>query len=134
MSLLEQRAPASHLQRREQSGADKRATVLVAIGFALTLAAILGLPGPDSWFMGAAPAIAILSGFPALLGLIMERFRGGFARMLLLAGAAALAAFGATYLGRADGVRVVVAYFIPAALFAGAALTLAAPRMRAKAT
>lgn len=134
MSLLEESAPPSELQRREQVGADKRATLLAAAGFAFTLASILGMPGPDFFFMGAAPAIAILSGFPALLGVMVEKSRGGFARALLLLGTAALAVVGARYLGRAGTWRVVLAYFVPAALFAGAALILAAPRFRSRAT
>lgn len=133
MSLLQEPAPGTGLQRRQQSSADKRATVFVAVGFALTLGAVLGLPGPSLWFMGLAPVIAIATGFPALLAVLVERHRGGMGRLLLGVGAVALAAVGVYYLRSADGTRVVLGYLLPAALFAGAALTLAAPRLRAKA-
>lgn len=134
MSSLLQPAPGTRIPRRAQAGADKRATLLVVVAFALTIAAIVGLPGPSSWFRGAAPGVAIVCGVPALIGMVMERFRGGYARLLLCAGAAALVAFGASYMGRAETARIVIAYFIPAALFLLAAATLAAPRMRANAT
>lgn len=134
MGYLEEKAPAGGIQRREQGSADKGATLVVALGFALTFAAIVGLPGPDLWFMGAAPALAIACGLPALLSVLMEKFRGGVSRALLILGAAALASVGVIYLGKADIARVVLAYFIPSALFAGAAMILAAPRLRARAT
>jgi len=117
--------------RREQTAADKRAAIVVAIGFALTFVALIGLPGPDAIFMGAAPVIAVVCAFPALMSMWMERYRGGFARVLLLIGAAALAGGGFTYADRASMAHVLLAYFIPAVLFAAAATSLARPRMRA---
>lgn len=127
MGLLQERAPASAALRAQQGTADRRATLLAALGFCFTLAAILGLPG-NPVFMGAAPCIALGFGFVALMGIRMERFRGGFARVLLAAGALAFLAFGVAYAGRVSTGRVLLAYFVPAALFLLAAITLAAPR------
>jgi len=73
MALLEGSAPRSAEQRREQTAADKRAAIVGAIGFALTFVALIGLPGPDGIFMGAAPVIAIVCAFPALMSMWMER-------------------------------------------------------------
>jgi hypothetical protein len=134
MALLENPARISPEQRSEQNIADKRATLLAGLGWILTLGSLLGLPGPDFVFMGAAPALALISVFPALMGMYLQRYRGGFARLFLLAGAVALAVVGAFYLGRADGMRIGIAYFLPALLLAGAALVLAAPRADGRAT
>jgi hypothetical protein len=128
MALLENPERISPSQRGAQNTADKWAMVLAAIGWVLTLGSLLGLPGPDFVFMGAAPALAIVSVFPALMGLFVQRYRGGFARAFLAAGALALALVGLFYFGRASHARVMVAYFAPAVLLAGAALVLAAPR------
>ena len=130
MALLEERTPHDRALRAGLSAADRRATLLAGLGWCLTLAAILGLPGPDRWFMGLAPAIAIVCAGAALIGIFMQRFRGGFARLLLGAGGVALAGIGIAYLRSASIVRVIVAYFIPAILLWSAAGALAAPWMR----
>jgi hypothetical protein len=134
MALLEGEAPPGGKARSELSMADRRATMLAGIALCLTLGAILGLPGPDAWFMGLAPALGIVSCCAALLGVFMERFRGGWARMFLSLGAVALGAAGIAWLHSASAVRVVIAYFAPAALFFAAAGALHAPRARERAT
>jgi hypothetical protein len=134
MALLQSRPPRTARVRKELDTADRRATLLSGLGLCLTLAAIAGLPGPDPWFMGLAPALGIVSFFAALLGVYMERFRGGWARLLLTLGAAALIAIGIAYLGSASAVRVVLAYLAPAALFLAGAAALHAPRLRERAT
>ncbi|HTO96261.1 MAG TPA: hypothetical protein VMK66_04375 [Myxococcales bacterium] len=133
MSLLEGEVPPSG-EVKALNMADRRATVLAALGLCLTLAAIVGLPGPDVWFMGLAPAVGLLSCGAALLGVFMERFRGGWARLLLSLGAVALAAAGIAWLHSANPVRVIVGYLAPAALFFAAAGALHGPRLRARAT
>jgi hypothetical protein len=120
--------------RDELGAADRNASWSVGLGLCLTLAAILGLPGPDAWFMGLAPTIGILGGGAAPLGLFMERFRGGWARVLLSLAAVALGIAGAAWLKSASLARVTLAYFVPAALFLAAAATLHAPRLRERAT
>ena len=134
MALLQGEVPRSGKERHELSLADRRATWLSGIALCLTLAAIAGLPGPNAWFMGLAPSLGIVSFFAALLGMFCERFRGGWARLLLSLGAVALAIAGVAYLGSASVARVILAYFAPAALFLAAAGALHAPRMRALAT
>ncbi len=114
--------------------ADRRATLLAAIALCLTLGAIVGLPGPNAWFMGLAPALGIVSFAAALLGVFLERFRGGWARLILSLGAIGLAVIGIAWLRNASVVRVVIAYLVPAALFFAAAGALQAPRLRARAT
>ena len=134
MALLEGEVPRSGKLRRELGVADRRATLLAGLALCLTLGAIVGLPGPDAWFMGLAPALGILSFGAALLGVFMERFRGGWARVLLSLGAIGLAAIGIGWLHNASVARVVIAYLVPAALFFAAAGALHAPRLRARAT
>lgn len=134
MALLQGEVPRSGKVRRQLEAADLRATVLAGVGLCLTLGAIVGLPGPDVWFMGLAPALGILSFFAALVGVFMERFRGGWARLLLALGAVGLAVIGILYLRSADAVRAIIAYLLPAALFFAAAGALHAPRMRERAT
>lgn len=114
--------------------ADRRATLLAGVALCLTVGAIVGLPGPDVWFMGLAPAIGIVSCGVALLGVFMERFRGGWARLLLSLGAVALAAAGIAWLHSASVARVIVAYLAPAALLFAAAGALQAPRVCERAT
>jgi peptidoglycan/LPS O-acetylase OafA/YrhL len=134
MSLLEGEVPPSGKVRKELNVADRRATALAGLGLCLTLAAIAGLPGPDAWFMGLAPALGILSCGAALLGVFLERFRGGWARLFLTLGAVALAAAGIGWLHSANPLRVIAAYLAPAALFFAAAGALHGPRLRARAT
>src|SRR5207237_1168718 len=83
--------------------------------------AIAWWPGPDPWFMGLAPALGLLGCGAALLGVFMERFRGGWARLLLSVIAAALAIAGLAYLHDASAARAIVAYLAPAALLFAAA-------------
>ncbi len=130
MALLEGEAPRNGKVRSELSMADRRATMLAAVALCLTLGAIIGLPGPDAWFMGMAPAIGILSCGAALLGVFMERFRGGWARLFLSLGAVALGAAGIGWMHSASAARVVIAYFAPAALLFAAAGALQAARAR----
>jgi hypothetical protein len=134
MALLEGDVPPNGKVRADLSVADRRATMLAGLGFCLTLGAIVGLPGPDAWFMGMAPAIAIVSCGAALLGVFMERFRGGWARLFLSLGAVALGAAGIAWMHSASAARVVIAYFAPAALFFAAAGALHTPRLRDRAT
>jgi hypothetical protein len=134
MALLEGEVPRSGKVRAEFEVADERATWLSGLALCLTLAAIVGLPGPDDWFMGLAPAIGILGCGAALPGVFMERFRGGWARLFLSLAAVALAAAGISWLHSASVVRAIVAYLAPAALFFAAAGALHAPRVRARAT
>ena len=134
MSLLEGEVPRSGEVRRKLTAADKRATLLAGLALCLTLGAIVGLPGPDVWFMGFAPAIGILSFCAALLGVFMERFRGGWARLLLSLGAIGLLAAGIGWLPTASALRVIIGYLAPAALFFAAAGALQAPRLRERAT
>jgi hypothetical protein len=134
MALLEERAPRSPVQRREQAAADKTAAIVVAVAWCLTLVSILGLPGPDFLYMGAAPAIVIVATFPALMGIFLQRDRGGFARLFLLVGAAALVVVGAIYAGKASVARTIFAYFLPSTLLLVAAALLTAPRLEQKAT
>ncbi|HWE23492.1 MAG TPA: hypothetical protein VG496_06075 [Myxococcales bacterium] len=134
MALLEERPPSSPVVRREQAAADKAAVIIVAAAWCLTLASILGLPGPDFVYMGAAPAIVIVATFPALMGIFLQRYRGGFARLGLLVGVGALVAVGGLYAGKASASRTVFAYFLPAALLLVSATLLAAPRLGQKAT
>lgn len=134
MALLEGEVPRSGKVRRELDAADRRATLLAGIALCLTPGAIVGLPGPNPWFMGLAPALGILSFCSALLGVYMERFRGGWARLLLSLGAIGLAVIGIVYLRSASVARVIIAYLVPAALFFAAAGALQAPRLRARAT
>jgi len=134
MALLHGEAPRSRQAREELAVADRRAVILSGLGLVLTLAAIVGLPGPDRWFMGLAPALGIVSFGAALIGVYMERFRGGWARLLLTLGATALAASGIAWLGDASAARAVVAYLFPAALFFAAAAALHAPRLRQRPT
>jgi hypothetical protein len=133
MALLEGEAPRSGKERSELRVADRRATLLAGLALCLTLGAIVGLPGPDAWFMGLAPAIGIVSCVEALLGVYMERFRGGWARLFLSLGAVALAAAGIAWLHSASAVRVIIAYFAPAALLFAAAGARQAPRARERA-
>lgn len=134
MGLIEGEVPRSGKVRSDLSAADRRATLLAGIALCLTLGAIVGLPGPDVWFMGLAPAVGIVSCGAALLGVFMERFRGGWARLLLSLGAVALGAAGIAWLHSASAFRVVIAYFAPAALLFAAAGALHAPRVRQRAT
>ena len=134
MALLEGETPRNPAVREELSGADRRAAIVAGAGACLTLAAIVGLPGPDAWFMGLAPALGLLGCGAALLGMFMERFRGGWARLLLSAVAAALAISGLAYLRSASATRVILAYLVPAVLLFSAAGVLHAPRIRARAT
>ncbi|MGZ6123995.1 MAG: hypothetical protein ACXWLR_03490 [Myxococcales bacterium] len=134
MALLEGDVPRSGKVRAELAVADRRATMLAGLALCLTLAAIVGLPGPDNWFMGLAPAIAILGCGAAVFGVFMERFRGGWARLFLSLAAVALAAAGIAWLHSASVVRVILGYLAPAALFFAAAGALHAPRARERAT
>ncbi|MGZ6123826.1 MAG: hypothetical protein ACXWLR_02645 [Myxococcales bacterium] len=134
MALLDGEVPRSGTVREELAAADRRATLLAGLALCLTLGAIVGLPGPDNWFMGLAPAIGILGCGAALLGVFMERFRGGWARLFLSLAAVALAAAGIGWLHSASMVRVIIAYLAPAALFFAAAGALHAPRVRQRAT
>ena len=134
MALLEEQPPRDPATREKLGAADRRAAILAGAGACLTLAAIVGLPGPDPWFMGLAPALGLLGCGAALLGMFMERFRGGWARLLLSVIAAALAIAGLAYLRNASAARAIVAYLAPAALLFAAAGVLHAPRIRARAT
>jgi hypothetical protein len=130
MALIESRTPRNPAIRDQLSAADKHATLLAGLGWILTLGAILGLPGPDAWFMGLATAVATVAVFPALLGIFMQQYRAGWARLFLVAGAAALALIGAGYVTSASTARVIVAYFLPGALLLTAAGVLSAARAR----
>ena len=134
MALLEGRPPATVQERAERSVADRRASWMAGAGACLTLAAILGLPGPSAWFMGFAPVFGLLACGAALIGSYMERYRDGWARVLLTAASIALIAGGIYWARSASGVRVVLAYFAPAALFLAAAGALHGPRLRERAT
>jgi hypothetical protein len=134
MALLEGTPAPTARARAERSVADRRATWIAGLAACLTLAAILGLPGPSAWFMGFAPVVGLLACGAALIGAYMERFRAGWTRVLLTASSIALIAGGIWWVRSASGVRVVVAYFAPAALFLVAAGALHAPRLRERAT
>jgi hypothetical protein len=128
MSLIEEPAPRQRTARRALGSADRRASWLAAAAWALSTASLIGFPGPDSFFMGAAPLVATASVFPALMAMWMQRYRGGFSRAFLVGGAVALFALGAAYAGRASTARVFVACFVPAVLSIVAAMTLSAAR------
>jgi hypothetical protein len=130
MSLLEERGPRSLAARRDLSAADRRAAWLAATGWALTIVSLLGLPGPDGYFMAAAPLLGTASVFPALMAMWMQRFRGGFSRLFLFGGAAALFALGAAYVGKASAGRILLACFLPSVVLFLAAMTLSAARAR----
>ena len=130
VSLIE-RPPRSAAVRTQMAEADRYATLIAGAGWIFTLATLLGLPGPDAWFMFLAPAIGTLAAGGALTGVFMQRYRGGFGRTLLAAGAAALVAVGVFYLGRASIPRAIAGYFVPAAMFVAAAAILRMPRARA---
>lgn len=133
MTLVDERGPKSNEEKHARGQADKRSALLACVGWCFTLACILGLPGPDLFYMGAAPAIGAALVFPALLAMQMQRFRGGISRLLLVLAAAAVAGVGAAYLGRVSFARVLLGNFIPAILFVGAAVALQAPRLRERA-
>jgi hypothetical protein len=133
MTLVDERGPRSSEEKSARSQADKRSAVLACVGWCFTLACILGLPGPDLFYMGAAPAIGAALVFPALLAMQLQRFRGGISRLLLVLAAVLVAGVGAAYLGRVGFARVLLGNFLPAVLFFAAAAALQAPRLRERA-
>ena len=97
--------------------------LLAGAALSLTLATVVGDPGPDAFFEIAPGLLGFALVANALIGMGMERYRSGFARTLLTASALGFAGIGFAYAGLGEAWRIVVGCFAPSLLcIAGAVL------------